>query len=605
LRRKWGYDAIVLTDCDAINNFYTKGQHETHENPLDASVDAVLNGTDLECGKVFMCLTEGLKKGLISEADLDGHLRKTLRGRFELGMFDPPEMLPWANIKEDVISCEKFDELATQAARESMVLLKNSGVLPLQKNIKNILVVGPNADDTELLNGNYGGTPTDNHKHSLLEGIRKAVPNANVTYVKGCELTDEYNTTYHLGDFNNNKGVYVEFFDNNDLSGSPKVTGYYNTLNFNTFGAYGFAEGIPTDKISVRITGEYTPTFTGKKSYTIMSDNGYVFTVNGMTYEVAKPGNQRGGFFRRAPEYKTFDVERGKPIKIQIEYKRGTGPFAMLRADICERQYADFADVKDAAKNVDAVIVIGGISAQLEGEGGDKADIELPNVQRRLIKAVSETGKPLVYVNCSGSCIAFDAIKDNCNAILQAWYPGQGGAKALADVIFGDFNPSGKLPVTFYGKNSDLPDFLDYSMENRTYKYFRGEALYPFGYGLSYTTFEYGKGSISASSMDKNGTVTVSVPVKNTGKVAGEEIVQVYVKALDYKDAPIKSLQGFAKLSLKPGETKTATITLNGESFEYYDETIDELSVFSGRYKILYGSSSLDKDLQEFEFAVR
>ena len=336
-----------------------------------------------------------------------------------------------------------------------------------------------------------------------------------------------------------------------------------------------------------------------------MSDNGYVFTVNGMTYEVTKPGNQRGGFFRRAPEYKTFDVEKGKPIKIQIEYKRGTGPFAMLRADICERQYADFADVKDAAKNVDAVIVIGGISAQLEGEGGDKADIELPNVQRRLIKAVSETGKPLVYVNCSGSCIAFDAIKDNCNAILQAWYPGQGGAKALADVIFGDFNPSGKLPVTFYGKNSDLPDFLDYSMDNRTYKYFRGEALYPFGYGLSYTTFEYGKGSISASSMDKNGTVTVSVPVKNTGKVAGEEIVQVYVKALDYKDAPIKSLQGFAKLSLKPGETKTATITLNGESFEYYDETIDELSVFSGRYKILYGSSSLDKDLQEFEFAVR
>ena len=610
LRRKWGYDAIVLTDCDAINNFYTKGQHETHENPLDASVDAVLNGTDLECGKVFMCLTEGLKKGLISEADLDGHLRKTLKGRFELGMFDPPEMLPWANIKEDVISCEKFDELATQAARESMVLLKNNGVLPLSKSLKNILVVGPNADDVELLNGNYGGTPTDNHKHSLLEGIKKAVPNANVVYVKGCELNDEYNTTYHLPDFTPDatmpgNGMLVQFFDNNDLEGTPKVTGKYTTLNFNTFGAYGFAEGIPTDKISVIISGNYLSTFTGPMSYTIMSDNGYKLYINGKLIEDAKPSNQRGGFFRRAPEYKTFDVEKGKTYNVKIEYKRGTGPFAMLRADFCERKYADFADAKDAAKNADAIIIIGGISAQMEGEGGDKADIELPNVQRRMIKALSETGKPIVYVNCSGSCIAFDAIKDQCNAILQAWYPGQGGAKALAEVIFGDFNPSGKLPVTFYGKNSDLPDFLDYSMDNRTYKYFRGEALYPFGYGLSYTTFEYGKGSISASSMDKNGTVTINVPVKNTGKVAGEEIVQVYVKALDYKDAPIKSLQGFAKLNLKPGETKTATITLNGESFEYYDQLIDELSVFPGRYKILYGSSSLDKDLQEFEFAVR
>ena len=605
LRKKWGYDAIVLTDCDAINNFYTKGQHETHKDPISASVDAVLNGTDLECGKVFMCLVDALKQGLISEAELDKHLRITLKGRFELGMFDPADMIPWSTIKENVISCEEFDQLATQAARASMVLLKNNGILPLAKSVKTIAVVGPNADDVELLNGNYGGTPTDNHKHSLFEGIRKAVPNANVIYAKGCELTDEYNTTYHLGDFNDGQGVFVEFYPNNDLEGEPKVKGYYKELNFSTFGAYGFAEGVPTDKISVRITGKYTADFTGKMSYTIMSDNGYTFTVNGNVVEDAKPGAQRGGFFRRAPEYKTFDVEKGKTYDIKIEYHRGIGPFAMLRADICERKYADFVDTKDAVKNADAIIVIGGISAQLEGEGGDKADIELPNVQRRLIKAMSETGKPIVYVNCSGSCIAFESIKDQCAAILQAWYPGQGGAKALADVIFGDFNPSGKLPVTFYAKNSDLPDFLDYSMENRTYKYFRGEALYPFGYGLSYTTFKYGKGTISKTSMKKGSTVTVTVPVTNTGKKAGEEIVQVYVKALDYKDAPIKSLKGFAKLKLNPGETKTATITLNDESFEYYNEKIDELSVKPGRYKILYGSSSADKDLQSLDLTVK
>ena len=228
LRNKWGYDGLVVTDCDAINNFYSKGQHETHKDPLSASVDAVLNGTDLECGKVFMCLTEGLKKGYIKEADLDQHLRKTLYGRFELGMFDPAEMLPWANLGPEVISSEKNNELATQAARESMVLLENkvrsplSGeavsaggakvpVLPLSKNIKTLAVLGPNADDAAMLNGNYGGTPTKAHTHSLLEGIKAAVPNTRVIYHKACELNDEYNTIHHLQDFNDGKGVLVEF----------------------------------------------------------------------------------------------------------------------------------------------------------------------------------------------------------------------------------------------------------------------------------------------------------------------------------------------------------------------------------------------------------
>ena len=245
LRNKWGYDAIVLTDCDAINNFYNKGQHETHKDPLSASVDAVLNGTDLECGKVFMSLVEGLHKGYIKESDLDGHLRKTLYGRFELGMFDPADMLPWANLKADVISSEAHNDLATQAARESMVLLENSkGVLPLSKSLKNIAVVGPNADDVELLNGNYGGTPTKEHQHSLLEGIRKAVPGVNVFYKKACELADGETTIHHLQDFNDGKGVLVEFYNNKELSGKPATTAYYNELNFSTFGAWGFAQGV-------------------------------------------------------------------------------------------------------------------------------------------------------------------------------------------------------------------------------------------------------------------------------------------------------------------------------------------------------------------------
>ena len=602
LRRKWGFDGIVLTDCDAINNFYNKGQHETHPTPLAASVDAVLNGTDLECGKVFMVLTEALEKGLVTEEVLDEHLRRTLLGRFELGMFDPAEMLPWANLGEDVISSEKFNDLAVQAAREAMVLLKNDGVLPLSKNMKTVAVVGPNADDIELLNGNYGGTPSQNHKHSLLSGIRKALPNANVIYHKACELNDEYTTVHHLNEFNGGKGVFVEFYNNKELSGEPAVTGYYNELNFSTFGAWGFAEGVNTDNLSVRVSGQYKATFTGEMKYTLNTDNGYVLKING---EVVEESKASGRGFRRGVEYKNFPVKEGKTYDVVIEYKRGNGNFAMLRGDICERRLVDFTDLKANVKNADAIIVIGGISARMEGEGGDKADIELPKVQQRLLKAMRETGRPVVMVNCSGSPIAFASVQDSYDALIQAWYPGQGGAQALSEVLFGDYNPSGKLPVTFYASNDDLPDFLDYSMENRTYRYFRGTPLYAFGYGMSYTTFQYGKGKLSKSSMKVDGKVTLTVPVTNTGKREGEEIVQVYVKALDYPEAPIKSLKGFTKLKLAPGETRKATITLDGEAFEYYDPSIDELSTRPGRYQILYGSSSLDKDLQNLSFIVK
>jgi len=622
LRNKWGYDGLVVTDCDAINNFYSKGQHETHKDPLSASVDAVLNGTDLECGKVFMCLTEGLKKGYIKEADLDQHLRKTLYGRFELGMFDPAEMLPWANLGPEVISSEKNNELATQAARESMVLLENkvrsplSGeavsaggakvpVLPLSKSIKTIAVIGPNADDAAMLNGNYGGTPTKAHTHSLLEGIKAAVPNTKVIYHKACELNDEYNTIHHLQDFNDGKGVLVEFWNNRRLEGEPVKKDYYKEMAFTTFGAWGFAEGVNNDSLSVRVSGTYKSTFTGEMKYSLTSDNGYVLKVNNEIVETAEPYLPQGGYFHRSMEYKSFPVKAGETYEVVIEYRRGNGQFAMLRGDICERILVDFTPLAEEVKNADAIIIIGGISAQMEGEGGDKADIELPKVQQRLLRAMHATGRPVIFVNCSGSAIAFGSVEGQYDALLQAWYAGQGGSKALADVLFGDYNPGGKLPVTFYRSTNDLPDFLDYSMKNRTYRYFTGQPQYAFGYGLSYTTFAVGKAKLSARSMKKGGTVKIMVPVTNTGKREGTETIQIYVKALEDAEAPIKALKGFQKLSLKPGETATAAISLDDEAFEYYNEAIDELSVKPGRYQILYGTSSLDKDLQSFDFVVK
>ena len=605
LRRKWGYDGIVLTDCDAINNFYNKGQHETHAGPLEASIDAVLNGTDLECGRVFQILQEGLEKGLIKEDVLDGHLRKTLYGRFELGMFDPAEMLPWAGITPDVISSEEHHQLAVQAARESMVLLENKGgILPLSKNLKKIAVVGPNAHDTALLDGNYAGSPTPEHTASLLDGIRKAVPGTEVYYNMACPLNDKIVTITHLHEFNDGKGVYVEFYNNKNLEGQPDVTGYYDKLNFSTFGAYGFADGVNTDDLSIRVSGKYTATFTGTMRYTITTDNGYTLQVNGQTIEESTKGGGQGGFGRRA-EYKSFEVVEGQTYDIKIEYKRGDAHFATFRADICERNPVEYETLAKNVADADVIIVIGGISAQMEGEGGDKATIELPEVQRDLIRAMHTTGKPVVVVNCSGSAIAFGCLEGQYDALIQAWYPGQGGSQALAEVIFGDHNPGGKLPVTFYASNDDLPDFLDYSMENRTYRYFRGTPQYAFGYGLSYTTFEIGKGKLSKKSMKADGSVTVTVPVKNTGDREGTETIQIYVKALDYPEAPIKSLKGFAKVSLKPGEKTNAEIVLDGESFQYYDPSIDELSTRSGRYEILYGTSSLDKDLKSIGFIVK
>ena len=610
LRNKWGYDGLVVTDCDAINNFYNKGQHETHKDPLSASVDAVLNGTDLECGKVFMSLAEGLKKGLIKESDLDQHLRKTLMGRFELGMFDPAEMLPWATIPASNISSEEHDQLATQAARESMVLLENKGcVLPLSKNLRKLAIVGPNIADVELLNGNYGGTPTENHQHSLIEGITAAFK-GTVVSAKGCELNDEYQTVHHLQDFNNGKGVQVDFYNNKELAGDPVKTAYYNELNFSTFGAWGFAEGVSNDNLSVRISGKYTATFTGEMKYTLTTDNGYLLKVNGQVVEENQGGGRRRGFgFGRRVEYKSFPVEQGKDYDVVIEYRRGNGNFAMLRGDICERKLVDFTELANQVSDADAIIIIGGISARMEGEGGDKQDIELPKVQQMLVKAMHQTGRPVIFVNCSGSAIAFGSVEGQYDALLQAWYPGQGGAKALAEVLFGEYNPGGKLPVTFYRSNNDLPDFMDYSMKNRTYRYFTGVPQYAFGYGLSYTTFEVGKGKLTAKSAKVGKTnkpyTVVVVPITNTGKREGTETVQVYVKRLGDAGAPIKALKGFQKLTLKPGETKRAVIALDSEAFEYYDENIDELAVKPGLYQILYGTSSMDKDLQVLGFQVK
>ena len=607
LRDKWGYDGLVLTDCDAINNYYTRGQHMTHPDPVHAAADALKHGTDLECGRTFRNLGEALEEGLITVEDLDHALVPVLRGRIELGTLDPDSMSPWKDLKPEVISSEKHHALAVEAAREGTVLLKNDGILPLSKDIKRIAVVGPNADNVDLMNGNYGGTPIDAHKQSILEGIRAAFPNTEVVYDKACELVDEYNTINHLGEFNDGKGILVEFYNNRNFEGEPAASNYYDALNFSTFGGYGFADGVNTNEFCARATGKWTSPFTGNLKYVVSGDNGYKLTVNGKVVDEQKgaaPGRGFGFGRRRAVEYKELPVVEGKTYDIKIEYVKGASPFAMFSAQFCERNLPDVEALAAQFGDVDAWIMVGGISAQLEGEGGDKADIEVPAVQQRLIKGLHATGKPVILVNCSGSALAFKPINDDCNAILQAWYGGEGGAQAVGEILNGDCNPSGKLPVTFYASTDQLPDFLDYNMEGRTYRYFRGEPQYPFGFGLSYTTFAYGQGKLSKASVKAGQGVKVTVPVTNTGKRAGDEVVQVYVKSLDNPDAPIKDLKGFKRVSIAPGATAKVTIAIAGDAFSYYDGK-DGLEIKPGKYQILYGSSSADKDLKALDFEVK
>ena len=604
LRNQWGYKSLVVTDCSAISNFYNKGQHETHPDAASASADAILHGTDLECGTDFQSLLEALNKGLIKESDLDVHVSRVLKTRFELGMFDPAEMLPWADLGPEVISSEEHDAQAVSSAAESIVLLKNDGVLPLSKDIRKIAVLGPNAVNFEMQLGNYSGAPTPNHVRPLLSGIRKMLPNAEVIYEKACDHMDDYYTVDLISQFNDGKGLKGQFYNGNNFSNEVSVENYYtSSVNLSTFGAYRFAEGVDVDNVAVRMSGTYKADYTGKLSYYIYTDNGYKLKVNGRLIDDGSKAREAFGFANTADSYLSFDVKEGQTYDIEVEYQRGTSPFANLSIQLCRRYLADFEALAQRLSDVDAIVFIGGITPGYEGEGGDRPDIELPAVQRNLLKAMHKTGKPVVFVNCSGSAMGLEGVENDYDALLQAWYPGQGGAEALAAVLFGDFNPSGRLPVTFYKSTAQLPDFEDYRMEGRTYRYFEGEPMYPFGYGLSYSEFDFGQAKLSAAKAKVGKSVKITVPVKNVSSVDGSEVVQVYVKSLDLEGAPIKSLRAFEKVNIAAGQTANVTLTLGPDAFSYYDGN-DGLAPHAGRYQILYGSSSADSDLQTLDFTL-
>ena len=598
LREDWGFKYLVVSDCGAVSDFWEN--HKTSSDVTHAAYQGVISGTDVECGfnYVYKSVPDAVKQGLLTEAEVDKHVIRLLEGRFDLGEMDDPSLVEWSKIPASKLSCKEHRDLALKMARQCVVLLQNNGnVLPLKKNAEKIAVIGPNADNTPMMWGNYNGMP--NTTVNILEGIRSK--QKNIVYYPGCDLTydkvyDNRIATECTAD--GKKGLKGTFWNNIEYSGTPVTTDFYtNPVKVTTAGMHVFAPNVKIEDFSAKYTTTFAPKNPGE----------YVLNVEGCGhFEVFVNGEQkqRVHIWRTTPTTTIINAEAGKKYEIEIRFHHVKTWNANLKIEIAKEYPINYQDIIAKLKGINKVIFVGGISPQLEGEempvnaegfkGGDRTNIELPKVQRDFLKALKDAGKTVIFVNCSGSAIALEPETKTCDAILQAWYLGQEGGTALAEVLFGDINPAGKLPVTFYKNSNQLPDFEDYSMKGRTYRYFN-DALFPFGYGLSYTKFEIGNGKVS-----KNGkNMVVSVPVKNAGKMAGTEIVQVYIKDLQDTDGPRISLRGFARVDLKPGEEKTVNITLTPQSFEFYDPSIYSMRIKPGDYEIYYGDSSRDKDLKK------
>lgn len=612
LRNSWGYKGIILSDCGAIDDFWQKDKntprHETHPDAVSASVDAVRSGTDLECGGSYRSLVNALKNGTLKESDLDASLRRLFTARFELGMFDPDSKVPFSKIPYEVVESQKHKQQALEMAHKSIVLLKNNNnILPLKKGIKKIAVVGPNATDSTMLWSNYNGFPT--YTVTILDGIRKKLPNAEVVYELGCNHTDNF-VMLDMGDnvtSASGKGFAAEYFNNTEFKGTPAYKGLVNSIHFTTGGNTQFAPNVNLSDFTARFTGEFQAPLTGDIDFELSGNDGIRLFINDQV--VSEMWESEYTAFRKY----TLKAEKGKKYSVKIEYMQRSG-MADLNFSIGTRTPVDYIGTASKVKDADVIVYVGGISPRLEGEEmpvdaegfrkGDRTNIELPKVQKEMIQALKATGKPVVYVLCTGSALALNWEEENVDAILNAWYGGQEGGTAVADVLFGDYNPAGRLPVTFYKSVDQLPDFQDYSMKGRTYRYMTQEPLYPFGYGLSYTSFVYRNAKLSSSEIGKADKVTLTVEVENTGKLDGDEVVQVYIKNPNDPEGPLKSLKGFKRVSVKSGAKQAVSIELEPKAFYSFNDATQTLEVKAGTYQVLYGGSSADKALQSLTLKI-
>ena len=602
LRDEWGYKYMVVADCGAVSDFYTS--HKVSTDAVHAASKGVWAGTDVECqwdNHIYKQLPDAVAKGLITEAEINKHLLKVLIGRFDLGEMDDDALVPWSKIPMSVVNNDEHRKLALDMALKSMTLLQNkNNILPLSKS-KKIAVVGPNANDKPMLWGNYNGTPV--RTITILDGITSKLSVNKVLYEKGCDLVEDKVTESYFPQcsIDGKKGFKVSYWNNKDLKGDVVATQQIvNPIKLTTAGQHEFATGVRLEGFS----GKYETEFVASKTEEIVFKCGatgyFELFVNGeslVTYNN----------WRTLPSRIPFKVENGKKYKIEIRYAQLNNWEANIEFNLGKEVDVDYSNLLKKLKGVDVVVFVGGLSTLLEGEempvsypgfkGGDRTDIELPAVQRNCLKALKEAGKQVIFVNCSGSAIALIPETESCDAILQAWYGGESGGQAVADVLFGDYNPSGKLPITFYKSLKQLSDFEDYSMKGRTYRYM-SDPLFPFGFGLSYTSFSIGNAKLSSAAIKLNQSVELTIPVSNKGKRSGTEIVQVYVRKVNDTDGPLKTLKGFQRVEVSAGKTAQAVIDLLYNSFEFFDRSTGKMDVATGEYEILYGNSSDAKALK-------
>ncbi len=596
LRDEWGFEGYVVSDCWAIKDIYM--YHKVVETPAEAAAMAVANGTDLNCGVTYENLGEAVRTGLLQEDQLDRSLKRLFRARFRLGMFDPSERVPWSSIPISVIDSEEHQALALETARKSMVLLKNEGgVLPLDRDLGKIAVIGPSADDVGILLGNYNGVPSD--PVTPLRGIRGAVSShTEVVHAPGTHLAENMPALHvipneHLftgQDAARENGLAAELFSNREMQGQPVSTRVDRTVDSGLWDEAAFA-GVSLDKQSVRWSGLVVPPHTGNYQIGGRALGTFrLFVDDTLLVET-------DCWYEACTDWATLEVEAGQEYAIRVEYlpERAGGEVQLMWA---EPESILREEALEAASGADAVILMMGLSPRLEGEemsvevpgftGGDRLDTKLPAPQQALMEAIVATGKPVVLVLLNGSALAVNWAADNVPAILEAWYPGQAAGTAIADVLFGNYNPAGRLPVTFYRSVDQLPPFSDYDMDGRTYRYFGGEPLFPFGHGLSYTNFAYSDLELSEN-VQPGADVQLSVTVENTGSVPGEEVVQLYLSDLEASaPVPIRSLVGVQRVFLQPGERKRLSFALTARQLSLIDAQGDRV-VQPGLFELSVG----------------
>jgi beta-glucosidase len=585
LRRSWGFQGYVVSDCGAI--FDMLFGHHFFKTGAEAAARSILAGCDLDCGIEYRrFLREALAGGLLEAKDLDRAVERVLSARFRLGDFDPPDMVPYSSITKDKLDNNENRDLALEVAQKSIVLLRNNGILPLKKDkIKSIAVIGPNAAEAQL--GIYSGWP--NVLVGPLEGITKkaAALGIKVDYSMGCVISGgslrpiepKYFAKVEGTDKTGMKG---EYFDNMSLSGKPVVTRVDSMVNFN-FGTGSPAHGIPEDHFSIRWKGKIIPPETIHHIGTSTDDGARLFLdgkllINGWTDHAEQPSSAEVEF---------------------DQYDNALGAVARLTWDL---RQIDYNAAKEVAARNDVVVLVLGTSPVVSREELDRSEIELPQVQRNLINEVASVNPNIIIVLVNGCPVALAGTENKAQAIVEAWYGGEFGGTAMADVLFGDVNPGGKLPETFYSSTQQLPPMSDYDLINhpRTYMYFDQPVLYPFGHGLSYTQFEYSNLILSSDKIKKDEEIEIQFAVQNIGKLSGDEVSQVYVHNVNASiEVPINQLKRFQRITFAPGERKTLTFKIPASEFSFYDTKANDFKTELGQWEIQVGSSSKDIRLKK------